>query len=382
MKNLILICGNEEYLKEQKKQELLERIHAKGSINYNSFTDDNLDLLEIRRLIDTVPLFEEYRKILITNSGLFKKPAGSKNSDIESPDTDQTGKLKDMAEADSVYGMGEEQIEATVQSSGRDAKTGQEGLAKASENDAYDPVAIFSDIPQGCIVIFFETNVYPQSPLYKLIKKQGEIFRFENVESKRGQERRASETEVRNWAAGLFRAAGRRIDAAALNYLIQLTGYDMENLSGEIEKLICYMLDKPASQRIGTADINAICSRTLQDRVFAMLESHMRGRTGEAVQMLEELFALKVPPMKTLYLLTRQYNQALSVRECQNAGMSDAEICSKTELKDWQLRRVKEQVSGVSAEELKYALESCADMEYRVKRGNMIDRMALELLMM
>ena len=174
MKNLILICGNEEYLKEQKKQELLERLHAKGSINYNSFTDDNLDLPEIRRLIDTVPLFEEYRKILITNSGLFKKPAGSKNAAVESPDTDKTVKLKDMAETDSVYGIGEEQIEAPVsQSHGSDAKTGKGGLVKAEANDANDPVAIFSDIHQGCIVIFVETNVYPQSPLYKLIKKQG-----------------------------------------------------------------------------------------------------------------------------------------------------------------------------------------------------------------
>ena len=60
------------------------------------------------------------------------------------------------------------------------------------------------------------------SPMFKLVKKQGEIFKFETVETKRGQERRISETEVRNWAEGMFKAAGRRIDGPVLNYICLL----------------------------------------------------------------------------------------------------------------------------------------------------------------
>lgn len=375
MKNIILIYGNEEYLKEKKKKELLKALNAEGSINFNSFSDENLDLLEIRRLIDTVPLFEEYRKILISDSGLFKKTSANLQ---EGQETEDEAVMTSAEESFSDNGEGNKDRAA----GGAESVDASSGNRAKSLGDAYDPTEVFSDIPETAVVIFVENNVSQASPMFKLVKKQGEIFKFETVETKRGQERRISETEVRNWAAGMFKAAGRRIDGPVLNYMIQLAGYDMENLSGEIEKLISYMLDKSEKQKISIDDVNAICSKTLSDRVFVMLESRMKGRTGEALAMLEELFALKVPPMKTLYLLTRHYNQALAVRECQDARMSDAQICAKTEMKDWQLRRIKEQTAGISAGEIRAALENCADMEYKIKRGNMSERIALEVLML
>ena len=72
-KNLILICGSEDLLRENKRDELLKLYGAEGSMNFNAFSGSSIDLLEIRRLIDTVPMFEDKRKILITDSGLFKR---------------------------------------------------------------------------------------------------------------------------------------------------------------------------------------------------------------------------------------------------------------------------------------------------------------------
>ncbi len=350
MKKLILIYGNEEYLKEQKKQELLNELGASGSLNFNSFSDENLDLTEIRALIETLPMFEKYRKILITNSGLFKK-TGKQNAEEETGAEDST---KSEEKTDSA--------EAAV-------PTGSS-----------DVTAVFSDMPESTVVLFLENNVSAQSPMYKLVKKSGAVFKYETAESKKGQEKRNTEQSIRGWALDLFKAAGRKIDGATLNYLVQMTGYDMENLSNEIEKLICFMLDKPVNEKITIKHIDDICSRTLSDKVFAMLEAKMKGSLQEATAMLEELFSLKVAPMKILYLLVRQYNQALSVKELQALRMSDPEIMAKTELKDWQLRRIKEQTARVSSEDIKNALEACADMEYRVKIGNMTDRLALELL--
>ena len=215
MKNIILIYGNEEYLKEKKKKELLKALNAEGSINFNSFSDENLDLLEIRRLIDTVPLFEEYRKILISDSGLFKKTSANLQEGQEIEDeavmTSPEESLSDNGQDNKDRAAGG--AESADASSGNRAK---------SLGDAYDPTEVFSDIPETAVVIFVENNVSQASPMFKLVKKQGEIFKFETVETKRGQERRISETEVRNWAAGMFKAAGRRIDGPVLNYICLL----------------------------------------------------------------------------------------------------------------------------------------------------------------
>ncbi len=55
-KNLFLICGDEEYLKEQKKDELLKHFQCEGSFNCNVFSEESFDLVEIVDLVRTVPL--------------------------------------------------------------------------------------------------------------------------------------------------------------------------------------------------------------------------------------------------------------------------------------------------------------------------------------
>lgn len=351
-KNLILICGSEDLLRENKRDELLKLYKAYGSMNFNAFSGSSIDLLEIRRLIDTVPMFEDKRKILITDSGLFKRSgkAAAKNEAVPNEE-------EDIAIA-----------EAALAEAGRGSI--QEG----------DPRETFSDIPDSTVVIFCERSVDASSPMYKFLQKQGEVFKFDSSGEKRGADRKKNESDIRRWALEYLKKDKRDIGGAELNRLLQITGYDMMNLSTELEKLVCYTMAKPAGYRITSADIEGITSRTLSDRVFSMIDLKLKGRTAEALKVLEELFAVKTPPMKVLYLLVRQYEQALCVRECLSEGMSDAAVLSRMELKDWQLKQIKEQIRGIGVDELKARLENAAETEYRVKRGDIPDRLAVELM--
>lgn len=322
-KNIILICGNEEYLKEQKKDELLDGLGTSGSLNFNTFSGENMDLDEIGRLSVTVPFFEEYRKILIRDSGFFEK------------NTAQAGVVSD----------------------------------------------ILNDLPETSVIIFYEKNFSATNSLYKLVKKKGLIFNFNNVDTLKGPEKEALRQKIRSWAKERLRIEKRELDSRTLYDLLELTGYDMQNLSTELEKLICYTLDKSPDYRITQKDIDKICSRTLSDRVFAMLDMKLKRDISGAIQALEELFSLKVPAMKTLSMLERQYYQALSVRDCLDKKISDKEICQMMELKDWQLRRLKNQVRETTYAELLDKLEECVRMDFRIKNGDISDRLAVEILM-
>lgn len=354
-KNLILICGSEDLLRENKRDELLKLYKAYGSMNFNAFSGSSIDLLEIRRLIDTVPMFEDKRKILITDSGLFKRSgkAAAKNEAVPNEE-------EDIAIAEAAL-----------------AEAAEAGRGSIQEGD---PRETFSDIPDSTVVIFCERSVDASSPMYKFLQKQGEVFRFDSSGEKRGADRKKNESDIRRWALEYLKREKRDIGGIELNRLLQIVGYDMMNLSTELEKLVCYTMAKPAGYRITSADIDGITSRTLSDRVFSMIDLKLKGRTAEALKVLEELFAVKTPPMKVLYLLVRQYEQALCVRECLSAGMSDAAVLSRMELKDWQLKQIKEQIRGVGADELKVRLENAAETEYRVKRGDLPDRLAVELM--
>lgn len=321
MKNLILICGDEEYLKEQKKNELLNTLGASGSFNFNAFSGENADLDEIGRLIGTMPLFEDHRTILLSDTGWFHGAA-------------------DEAVTDMLAG-----------------------------------------IPDSTFLIFYEKEADAGSRLTRFLKEKGEIFRYTSTDNKKGRDASAAKQEVRSWARDYLRGNGRKIDGRVLNDLAEMTGYDMQNLQTELEKLISYTAGRGPGALVTQEDVDSICSRTLNDRVFEMMSYKLTGRNQKAVELLEELFALRNPPLRILYIIVRQYTQAYTLKELQREGLTDAQIMDRMQIRDWLLRKLKDQTRNWSAEELHMRLEQCAVMETKVKNGDMPDRLAIEILM-
>ena len=65
----------------------------------------------------------------------------------------------------------------------------------------------------------------------------------------------------------------------------------------------------------------------------------------------------------------------------QRDSFSDQEIQAVTGLSDWQLRKLKKEASGFSPEKARSYMELAAELETRIKLGDMTDRIALELLL-
>lgn len=324
LKNIILIFGDEEYLKEQKKKELLDALHAPGSLNFSSFSGENLDLLEIRRLSQTLPFYEDHRTILIEDADLFGKNFGL----------------------------------------------------------SADFCSALDALPESTFIIFYEKNVLSKNPLYILTKKKGTVYRYESVASLKGNEKKSSRLNIKNWAREVLKKEKREIDASTLNGLLELTGYDMQNLSTELSKLISYTFFKPAGYRIQVCDIDAIASRTLSDRVFLMMDMKLNNDIKGAIVALEELLNLRVPPLRILSLLERQYYQALSVRAMLDEHADDSEILRMMEIRDWQLGKLKDKVRGVSYKELLKRFEECVFTDFKIKTGDIGATLGLEILML
>jgi len=73
-KNVYLIYGEEDYLKNQYKNKLIKALVSDGdNMNFSKYDADNLDVPRIIDLAETMPFFAEHRVILITDSGLMKK---------------------------------------------------------------------------------------------------------------------------------------------------------------------------------------------------------------------------------------------------------------------------------------------------------------------
>ena len=147
--------------------------------------------------------------------------------------------------------------------------------------------------------------------------------------------------------------------------------------SGELEKLMCYSLGRDV---VTAQDIDEICVRQVSSQIFDMVSAVADKRQKQAMQLYYDLLTLKEPPMRILYLITRQFNMLLQVKELKNKGYDANSIGTKVGLAGFIARKYVAQAAKFKEADLQKALADCVETEEAVKTGRMNDIMSVELL--
>ena len=235
-------------------------------------------------------------------------------------------------------------------------KSGGEQLAEYLENPS----------PSSCF-IFAESTVDKRSKLYKAVAKLGTVVEFA----------RQDEQTLKKWILSILKKENKQITAQTMELFLEKTGDDMENIRKELEKLICYCLDREV---ITSADVEAICIHQIQNQIFDMISAISAGNQQKALQLYYDLLALREPPMRILALITRQFHMLLQIKELARKGNTQRMIAEKMTLKPFIAGKYMTQASEFDMEYLKQALKDCADADYSFKSGKMTDQMSVELL--
>mgnify|MGYP002626224667 FL=1 len=159
--------------------------------------------------------------------------------------------------------------------------------------------------------------------------------------------------------------------------MIDRVGTDMSNISTELEKLICYCIDR---DEITEADIEAVCANWLTNRIFAMTDAIVEKNQKRAIDLYYDLLALKEPPAKILALITRQFNLMLQVKEMYTNRRDNASIASAVKLAPFLVGKYINWSKGYTYEELKEALELCATNDEAVKTGKLDYVISVEMV--
>ena len=172
------------------------------------------------------------------------------------------------------------------------------GLFKKSAEELAD---YMSSIPETTYFVFAEKEIDKKTKMYKQVKKNGSIVEFP----------RQNETTLSRWIEGRIRRNGKNITRDAYALFIRKTGDDMENIDKELEKLLCYTLEK---DYIDISDVEAITTEQTENKIFDMIDAVALHQQKKALDLYYELIALKEPPMRILYMLTRQYRSLYFVK--------------------------------------------------------------------
>lgn len=230
-----------------------------------------------------------------------------------------------------------------------------------------DMVGYMERIPESTCLMFVESEVDKRSRLYKAVKKYGYAAELSHQDA----------GHLSRWAAGILAQNGRKITGRTMEYFLGKTGDDMENISSELEKLISYTLGRDV---ITAEDVDAICTTQVTNKIFDMITAIAARQTRKAMDLYEDLLTLKEPPMRILFLIARQFNQILQVKELAGKGLEKGAIGSKLKLQPFVAGKIMVQAKAFSREQILSYVDLCVDAEEGVKTGRLQDRLAVELL--
>lgn len=229
-------------------------------------------------------------------------------------------------------------------------------------------VEYIKGMPESTCIIFVEESIDKRGRLYKSIKDSGRAVEFARQE----------EAVLKKWILGQIKKENLQISESALQLFLQRTGNDMENISKELEKLLCYTLQKDA---ITVADVEAVCTVQTTNRIFEMIAAVAQKQQSTALQLYYDLLTLREPPMRILFLLARQFNLLMQVKQLRSEGVSPPIIAEKTGLHSFVVQKYIAQASRLSEKTLRDAVEECVELETAVKTGRINDVMSVELLL-
>ena len=115
------------------------------------------------------------------------------------------------------------------------------------KNSCDDLAEYMSQVPESTCFVFVEEEVDKRSKLFKAASRTGSAVEFETPK----------EDMLVRWILGRIQREGKKITQSVMQLFLSKTGSDMENIDKELEKLLCYTLDK---SEISAADVEAICT--------------------------------------------------------------------------------------------------------------------------
>lgn len=215
--------------------------------------------------------------------------------------------------------------------------------------------------------VFVEQTVDKRTRLYKAATARGRAIEFVPQ----------GEAVLKRWILGILKRENKKITERDLDFFLDRTGPDMSNIRSELEKLLCYCMNRDV---VTAGDIEEICTRQVNNRIFDMINALAERRQKTAMELYYDLLTLREPPMRILFLIARQFNLLLQVKELKNKGYGADAIGKEVGLAGFIARKYVAQAAKFKESDLRKAVEDCVESEEAVKTGRMGDVMSVELL--
>ena len=132
------------------------------------------------------------------------------------------------------------------------------------KNSCEELAEYLTQVAPATYFLFVEEEVDKRSKLYKTVKNEGRIVEFSAQ----------SEELLTRWILSRLKKEGKNITSPVMQLFLSKTGTDMGNIDRELEKLLCYTLEKDV---IEAEDVEAIATEQTTNKIYIPFLRSIRG---------------------------------------------------------------------------------------------------------
>lgn len=224
-------------------------------------------------------------------------------------------------------------------------------------------------MPPATHIVFVENEVDKRGKLFKYISKSGVAVSMEEMQSK----------DLVLWIAKNCQQNNKKIRESTVQYFLEYVEHDMMHMQNELEKLFAYAHER---DEITKADIDAVCTLQLHNRIFEMIDAVGEKNRNKTLQLYYDLLALREKPMSILFLLIRHFRILLLVKEQEALHTANNLIAKKAGVPPFTIKKYTYQAKKFSSDGILSAFTRCVDTEESVKTGKVKEQLAVELLLL
>lgn len=226
--------------------------------------------------------------------------------------------------------------------------------------EAQEIMPLLEDIPDYCTICIVLNAEYEPDGRLKLIK----TIREKGCDLKFSQQGQGA---LIDWISRRFAAHGKRIEFEAAQRLIFISGDLMNRLIPEIEKIAAYT----AGDKVSVSEVEAVAHHIPEAQIFTLTDYLAERRYNAAMNTLAELLAEnEYEPIFLLAVLGNQMRRLYAARLAIEKELGTKFVMDACGVKyDFLARKLLNAARGFSLDQLRAAVELCAETDLKMKSG-------------
>ncbi|HTE86818.1 MAG TPA: DNA polymerase III subunit delta [Dehalococcoidia bacterium] len=258
---------------------------------------------------------------------------------------------------------------AQVQTRPGRARGGRRGVQEGQALTGFDGlVAYVPSIPQSTTLLLLDGPGRIDNSLLDALQPMAEVRRFPLM----------GEQQLLSWVANRARALGATFEPKAASLLVRsVRSGDLWTLAAEVDKLSLFA----AGRTIAESDVRQLIPDARESNVFGMVDAIVAGRLAAALLQLRLLQQEGAAGPYLITMIARQFRQLIVAEDMSAAGAPAASIAKAADIRsDAVLPRVTQQARRMGATRLQRSYECILDADLSIKRGQVDEDVALDLL--